>query len=62
MHGFALNVNADLHAYDRIVPCGITDASVTSLRSELGSPVPMQDVADTVAGLARILQSREAPA
>lgn len=62
MHGFALNVNSDLHAYDRIVPCGITDATVTSLRSELGGPVPMQDVADTVAGLARILQSREAPA
>lgn len=62
MHGFALNVNPDLSAYDRIVPCGITDASVTSLRQERGIAIPMQDVADTVAGLAGILRSRVAPA
>ncbi len=62
MHGFALNVNSDLSAYDRIVPCGISDASVTSLRQQLGTTVPMQEVADTVAGLAAILHSRPAHA
>jgi lipoyl(octanoyl) transferase len=31
MHGFALNADPDLSAYDRIVPCGIADATVTSL-------------------------------
>lgn len=36
MHGFALNVNADLGYFDNIVPCGITDKAVTSLNVELG--------------------------
>jgi lipoyl(octanoyl) transferase len=36
MHGFALNADPDLSAYDRIVPCGISDATVTSLTRELG--------------------------
>lgn len=35
LHGFALNVNPDLSWYDRIVPCGISDASVTSMAAEL---------------------------
>lgn len=48
MHGFALNVNADLRAYDRIVPCGISDAEVTSLRNETGSTFDMEAVADTI--------------
>ena len=39
MHGFALNADPDLAAYDRIVPCGIADATVTSLSSELGRGV-----------------------
>jgi len=34
MHGFALNCDCDLSWYDRIVPCGISDASVTSLSVE----------------------------
>jgi lipoyl(octanoyl) transferase len=41
MHGFALNCACDLRWYDRIVPCGIADASVTSLSEELGRQVPV---------------------
>lgn len=44
MHGFALNCDPDLSAYDRIVPCGITDATVTSLSRELGRAVPVREV------------------
>ena len=43
MHGFALNCDADLMAFDRIVPCGIADAGVTSLSRELGRPVTVPD-------------------
>jgi lipoyl(octanoyl) transferase len=44
MHGFALNCDADLTAYDRIVPCGLTDATVTSLTKETGRVVTVADV------------------
>lgn len=44
MHGFEINCNADLAAFDRIVPCGITDAGVTSLSSELGRDVTVDEV------------------
>lgn len=36
MHGFALNVNADLRYFDLMIPCGIKDKAVTSLNVELG--------------------------
>ena len=44
LHGFALNADCDLSHYDRIVPCGIRDASVTSLTAELGRHVTVADV------------------
>ena len=44
MHGFALNCDPDLSAYDRIVPCGISDATVTSLSRELGRDVAVDEV------------------
>jgi len=43
MHGFALNCDADLSWFDRIVPCGISDAAVTSLTAELGRRVTVAD-------------------
>jgi lipoyl(octanoyl) transferase len=39
MHGFALNVNPDLSHFSRIIPCGISDAEVTSLSKELGHDI-----------------------
>ena len=44
MHGFALNCDNSLAAYDAIVACGITDAGVTTLSKELGRAVPVQEV------------------
>ena len=44
MHGFALNVNPDLAAYEKIIPCGITGAKVTSLTAELGRDVTINEV------------------
>lgn len=43
MHGFALNCDPDLTWYDRIVPCGIADAGVTSLTSEVGRDVTVDE-------------------
>ena len=48
MHGFALNVNPDLTAFRNIVPCGISDADVTSLEIELGRKISVQEVAPLV--------------
>lgn len=48
MHGFALNCDNDLTAFDRIVPCGIRDASVTSLTWELDRPVTVAEVLPVV--------------
>ena len=45
MHGFEINCNADLSAFDRIVPCGIRDAGVTSLSTELDRDVTVTEVA-----------------
>ena len=48
MHGIGLNVNPDLEAFslDRIVPCGISDAGVTSLSEQLDRSLSVVDLAD----------------
>ncbi|MDT4918073.1 MAG: lipoyl(octanoyl) transferase [Pseudonocardiales bacterium] len=48
LHGFAINCAPDLTWFDRIVPCGIADAGVTSLSKELGREVPVTDVLPVV--------------
>jgi lipoyl(octanoyl) transferase len=44
MHGFALNCDCDLSWFDRIVPCGIRDASVTTLSAEAGRQITVAEV------------------
>ena len=48
MHGFAINCSCDLGAFDRIVPCGIADASVTSLSKESGRVIDVAEVVPVV--------------
>jgi lipoyl(octanoyl) transferase len=48
MHGFALNCDVDLGWFDRFVPCGISDAGVTSLSAELGRDVRVAEVLPVV--------------
>ncbi|MFI6820769.1 lipoyl(octanoyl) transferase LipB [Micromonospora sp. NPDC050187] len=47
-HGFSINCDCDLTHFDRIVPCGIRDAGVTSLSAELGRPVTVADALPVV--------------
>ena len=49
LHGFALNCDCDLGAFSTIVPCGISDAGVTSISAELGRQVSVGDVRSAVA-------------
>ena len=48
MHGFALNVNPDLSYFDRIIPCGIADAQVTSMEKELNRSIALDEVLEVV--------------
>jgi lipoyl(octanoyl) transferase len=47
-HGFSINCDCDLSAYDRIVPCGLRDVGTTSLTAELGRPVTVAEVLPVV--------------
>ena len=49
MHGFALNVSSDLSYFSHIIPCGIDDKAVTSMESELGLKVDLEEVSERVA-------------
>jgi lipoyl(octanoyl) transferase len=48
MHGFSLNVNPDMTGFDRIVPCGLADTSVTSMKIELNREITIEEVAPVV--------------
>ncbi|MEY4291402.1 MAG: hypothetical protein RL130_1344 [Actinomycetota bacterium] len=48
MHGFAINVNPDLSHFNRIVPCGINDASVSSLALELNRSITVDEILPVV--------------
>lgn len=61
-HGLALNVDPDLAHYSLIVPCGITDRGVTSMRAILGQPVAMDAVErDLVSAFGRVFGRPVAP-
>ena len=47
-HGFALNVNPDLSYFNLIIPCGITSKPVTSMQKELGRPLDLNAVAESI--------------
>lgn len=48
MHGFALNVNADLGYFDNIIPCGIRGKGVTSMHVELGRSIDENEVKEKI--------------
>ncbi|GAB87213.1 lipoyl(octanoyl) transferase LipB [Gordonia rubripertincta] len=59
LHGFALNIDPDMSAFEAIVPCGIADAGVTSLSRELAQPISVASLLDTVA--AAVLDALDTP-
>ncbi|MGD9482037.1 lipoyl(octanoyl) transferase LipB [Streptomyces sp. TRM70308] len=61
MHGFSLNIAADNTSFDRIVPCGIRDAGVSSLSAELGRDVAVGEVVPVVEKHLRAVLEESAP-
>ena len=58
MHGFAFNVNTSLEYFDHIIPCGIADATVTSLEKELGQTLNFEEVKEKVrTNFAKVFQA-----
>jgi lipoyl(octanoyl) transferase len=50
MHGIGFNVNTDLAYFDQIIPCGISDKQVTSMKEELGFALNMDEVTSRLVG------------
>ena len=48
MHGFAFNINSDLSYFENIIPCGIVDKKVTSLKKEIGKSIEMEEVKESL--------------
>jgi lipoyl(octanoyl) transferase len=48
MHGFALNVDNDLSYFENIIPCGISNKSVTSITNEIANQVDKYDVKEKI--------------
>lgn len=48
MHGFGLNITSDLSGYEAIVPCGITDVTMTSISNEIEESITVEEAAETI--------------
>ena len=59
MHGFALNVSTDLSYFGKIIPCGMPDLAVTSVRAEIGTPISTDDCAEIIASMLAEKLNRE---